>query len=82
MAAGTPWAEREALDAAGAAEEFILLGLRTVEGAPVAAFEALGAEARIAGLEADGFLTVVGGRVIATARGRPVLDGVLKALLA
>ena len=82
VAVGAPWAEREALDAAAKAEELILLGLRTVEGAPVAAFEAFDAEARIAGLEADGFLTVADGRVIATARGRPVLDGVLKALLA
>ena len=69
------------MDDETAAEERILLGLRTVEGAPVAAFDAVGASARVAGLAADGFLTVASGRVIATARGRPILDAVLKALL-
>ena len=81
VAAASPWAEREAMDDETAAEERILLGLRTVEGAPVAAFDAVGASARVAGLAADGFLTVASGRVIATARGRPILDAVLKALL-
>jgi len=81
VAAASPWVEREAMDDETAAEERILLGLRTVEGAPVAAFDAVGASARVAGLAADGFLTVASGRVIATARGRPILDAVLKALL-
>ena len=82
VAQGAPWAERQALDPAGAAEERILLGLRTIEGAPLDAFRTLGAEDRIAALVDDGFLVTIGGRVVATARGRPVLDGVLKALLA
>lgn len=81
VAAGSPWAERDSLDAEEAAEERILLGLRTVEGAPMSAFDALGAANKAAELRADGFLTVVGGRVIATDKGRPILDAVLKALL-
>jgi putative oxygen-independent coproporphyrinogen III oxidase len=81
VAEGDPWAERETLDAEGAAEERILLGLRTVEGAEAAAFETLVLGDRVAGLAEDGFLTVSNGRVIATEAGRPVLDSVLKALL-
>ncbi|CAN5120682.1 radical SAM family heme chaperone HemW [soil metagenome] len=81
VAAGAPWSEREAMDEVSAAEERILLGLRTVEGAPTAAFEAVGARKRVADLAADGFLTVVEDRVVATAKGRPILDAVLKALL-
>jgi hypothetical protein len=46
---GAPWAERETLDAEGAAEERILLGLRTVEGAEAAAFGTLGIADRVAG---------------------------------
>ncbi len=82
VAQESPWVGRETMDRAGAAEERIFMGLRTVEGAPVGAFKAAGADGRIAALVEDGFLTLDGGRVIATARGRPVLDGVLKALLA
>jgi putative oxygen-independent coproporphyrinogen III oxidase len=81
VAAASPWAERDGMDAVSAAEERILLGLRTVEGAPVSAFAVVGAEGRIAELAADGFLAVASGRVVATATGRPVLDAVLKALL-
>lgn len=81
VAAGSPWAERETLDAEEAAEERILLGLRTVEGAPLSAFEAVGAADKVAELTADGFLTVAAGRVVTTAQGRPILDAVLKALL-
>lgn len=81
VAAASPWADREVLDAEGTAEERILLGLRTVEGVEGAAFEALGLSAKVAELAADGFLTSYQGRVTATTKGRPVLDGVLKALL-
>ena len=81
VAATSPWAERELLNAEGAAEERVLLGLRTVEGVEGAAFETLGLSGKVAELAGDGFLTHQQGRVIATAKGRPVLDGVLKALL-
>jgi putative oxygen-independent coproporphyrinogen III oxidase len=83
--AGTPWSEHEALDTRAAAEERVLLGLRTAEGVAVADLSVLDRtpEAEpLAGLTADGFLEIRDGRVIATAAGRPVLDGVLRALLA
>ena len=85
VAAGTPWSERTALSQAEAAEERVLLGLRTVEGAALADLETLGRRpdrSPLADLLADGFLARTGERVAATTRGRPVLDGVLKALLA
>ena len=84
VAAGTPWAERETLDAPGAAEELVLLGLRTVEGVPLTLLTTLGLSEQagpLADLIADGFLTLDEGRVAATATGRPVLDAVLRALL-
>ncbi|KIC60797.1 coproporphyrinogen III oxidase [Brevundimonas nasdae] len=80
----TPWSERDAQTAADAAEERLLLALRTTEGAPVALLSALGLSpegAPVADLIGDGFLTLKAERLIATERGRPVLDGVLKALL-
>ena len=83
--AESPWSERTRLSRAEAAEERVLLGLRTVEGAALADLQALGRPADqppLADLVADGFLVSARGRVAATARGRPVLDGVLKALLA
>jgi coproporphyrinogen III oxidase-like Fe-S oxidoreductase len=84
VGAATPWAETEQLDAAGTAEERLLLGLRTVEGAPWDLLKDLGLDAgagAASDLIADGFLQITNGRLIATPRGRPVLDGVLKALL-
>ena len=81
VAAQTPWAERDDMDADGAAEEAVLLGLRTVEGAPLKALEMLDITARAHDLAQDGFLVIQNGRVIATDKGRPLLDGVLKALL-
>ena len=84
VGAGTPWAERTALSPVEAAEEKVLLGLRTVEGVPLAVLAELQmspAGGRLADLIADDFLTLSDGRVAATARGRPVLDGVLKSLL-
>ena len=84
VAAGTPWSERETQSARDAAEEKVLLGLRTVEGVALGDLAVLGrtAEAEpLAGLIANGFLAVDADRVRATAAGRPVLDGVLRALL-
>ena len=81
---GSPWTERAALSPAEAAEERVLLGLRTVEGAALADLGTLGRSpdtGPLADLLASGFLALSGDRVAATARGRPVLDGVLKALL-
>jgi len=82
--AGAPWSERTALSPVEAAEERVLLGLRTVEGVGIEDLRQLGLDASkapLADLIADGFLRLGHGRAIATARGRPVLDGVLRALL-
>jgi oxygen-independent coproporphyrinogen-3 oxidase len=84
VAAGAPWVERETLDAPGAAEELVLLGLRTVEGVPLSLLQTLGLSETtgpLADLIADGFLSLQDNGVAATARGRPLLDAVLKALL-
>ena len=84
VAAGTPWSERETQSARDAAEEKVLLGLRTVEGVTLDALTMLGRTADaapLAGLIAGGFLAVDADRVRATTTGRPVLDGVLRALL-
>ena len=84
VAAGAPWSEREVQAAHDAAEERVLLGLRTVEGVALTDLATLGrteAAEPLAGLVGDGFLSVDAGRVRATRTGRPVLDGVLKVLL-
>ncbi|WP_426039425.1 radical SAM family heme chaperone HemW [Brevundimonas sp. DC300-4] len=84
VAAGTPWSDQDVLDPRAAAEERLLLGLRTVEGVALADLAALGlspAADPVADLITDGFLASADGRIAATARGRPVLDAVLKALL-
>jgi putative oxygen-independent coproporphyrinogen III oxidase len=85
VAAGAPWSEREAQSARDAAEEKVLLGLRTVEGVALTDLAVLGRTGTtgpLAGLIDDGFLAVEADRVRATTAGRPVLDGVLRALLA
>ena len=79
VAAGAPWSERETQSARDAAEEKVLLGLRTVEGVDRATFAALDLDPD--DLVTGGFLAVDGDRIAATPKGRPVLDGVLKALL-
>ena len=81
VAAGTPWSEHETLDPRAAAEERLLLGLRTVEGVALTDLAALDLTARVDGLVEDGFLAIADGRVAATPTGRPVLDALLKALL-
>ena len=84
VAAGTPWRERESQSERDAAEEKVLLGLRTVEGVALSDLAAVGRTVEtepLAGLIADGFLAVSADRVRATVNGRPVLDGVLRALL-
>lgn len=84
VAEGSPWAERTGQSPLEAAEERILLGLRTVEGVPADLLARLGLSpdaGPLGALIADGFLAETSGRIAATASGRPVLDGVLKALL-
>ena len=85
VARGTPWSEKDTQSARDAAEEKVLLGLRTVEGVALTDLATLGrtAEAEpLAGLIGDGFLDLAMDRVRATRAGRPVLDGVLRAMLA
>lgn len=79
VAAGAPWSERESQSARDAAEEKVLLGLRTVEGVERSRFATLDLDP--ADLIFSGFLILDGDRIAATPKGRPVLDGVLKALL-
>lgn len=84
VATGAPWSERDSQSPRDAAEEKVLLGLRTVEGGALSDLALLGrteAAEPLAGLIADGFLAVDADRVRATPAGRPVLDGVLRALL-
>lgn len=82
VAAGAPCVEQTVLTPEEADEERVLLGLRTIEGVAAAALDRLELDAQVEGLVADGFLRLQGGRVVATEAGRPVLDGVLRALLA
>ncbi|WP_420478397.1 radical SAM family heme chaperone HemW [Brevundimonas sp. FT23028] len=84
VASDTPWIEREGQSPLEAAEERLLLGLRTVEGVSLADLAALDFSpdrGRLADLLADGFLGLQDDRIAATAAGRPLLDAVLKALL-
>ncbi|RZJ83168.1 MAG: radical SAM family heme chaperone HemW, partial [Brevundimonas sp.] len=84
VAASDPWAERDGQSRLDAAEERLLLGLRTVEGvslSDLAALDLVPDRGRLADLLSDGFLTLQADRIAATATGRPVLDAVLKALL-
>ena len=82
VAAGAPWSESPALSPREAAEERVLLGLRTVEGVPLSTLDALPAAARpLAEMVEEGFLMVTDGRLIATAAGRPLLDAVTSRLL-
>ena len=80
-ATGVGWAEAEGLSPPEAAEERLMLGLRTTEGIAVDALVPLDLDTRVASLVDDGFLEIKTGRLSATPRGRKVLDGVLRALL-
>jgi coproporphyrinogen III oxidase-like Fe-S oxidoreductase len=59
------------------------MGLRLADGIELGRLRALpGIEGRARGLEDLGLVTVADGRLAATAAGRPVLDAVLRSLLA
>lgn len=67
------------LDAREVALERLLMGMRTVEGAPMAAMAALKlSKARLSTLK--GLVVIADGRLVATRSGRPVLDRVLAEL--
>jgi oxygen-independent coproporphyrinogen-3 oxidase len=76
---GTGVAVREALSPLEAAEERLLMGLRTLEGVPLAELAPL-TLAKLPELEAAGFVRTAGDRLFATPQGRPVLDRVIQEL--
>jgi oxygen-independent coproporphyrinogen-3 oxidase len=80
---GSGEAGREALTDAEAAEERLMMGLRLAEGIDLARLGALpGLPARIPALEDLGLVALEGGRLRATPAGRPLLNAVLRDLLA
>ena len=73
------WAEREALSERQAAEERLLMGLRTTEGVALAELRPLGLEKaspKLAELGEAGLIRLENDRLVATADGRLVLDRV------
>jgi putative oxygen-independent coproporphyrinogen III oxidase len=76
---GTGLSATETLTSVEAAEERLLMGLRTVEGVPLAELAPLPL-AKLPDLEQAGFVKVMGERLFATAQGRPVLDRVIQEL--
>jgi oxygen-independent coproporphyrinogen-3 oxidase len=80
---GRGWASSEALDARLAAEERLILGMRTDEGVPFGEVAALGlaaGSAKVRELVAEGFLADRADRLIATKHGRLLLDRLVSAL--
>lgn len=79
-------APREAIPQDEQALEYLMMGLRLREGIDMARYTALAGnplrEGRIAALVEDGLITAEGDRLAATEHGRPVLNAVLRALLA
>jgi oxygen-independent coproporphyrinogen-3 oxidase len=69
----------ETLSAEEAAEERLLMGLRTVEGVPLAELKPLPLS-KLPDLQQAGFVRVADGRLFATTKGRPVLDRVIAEL--
>jgi oxygen-independent coproporphyrinogen-3 oxidase len=76
---GTGLSLADALTAEEAAEERLLMGLRTVEGVPLAELVPLPLK-KLPDLQQAGFVRVAAGRLHATALGRPVLDRVIAEL--
>ncbi|MGB3457294.1 MAG: hypothetical protein WBG08_07215, partial [Litorimonas sp.] len=80
---GTGLSEREVLEAAAAAEEHVLMGLRIEEGIDLSRLEAIRGEALAVdpALVEAGLLHMKKGRLAATPDGRMVLDALTRALL-
>jgi oxygen-independent coproporphyrinogen-3 oxidase len=76
---GTGRVLAEALSPLEAAEERLLMGLRTDEGVALVELQPL-ALAKLPDLEEAGFVQRADGRLFATAQGRPVLDRVVQEL--
>jgi putative oxygen-independent coproporphyrinogen III oxidase len=83
---GSGAAEDEILTAEEQASEYLMMSLRLAEGSDIKRFEALGNKpinkSKINTLQSDGFVEITGDRVTCTAAGRPVLNAVLRELLA
>ncbi|WP_118134178.1 radical SAM family heme chaperone HemW [Oceanicella sp. SM1341] len=77
---------RESVSAADQATEYMLMSLRLAEGSDLARYAALGGTAvspdTVAGLEEAGLLWQRGSRIGATRTGRPLLNAILRELLA
>lgn len=82
--AGVGWAERDPLTPEDAADERLMLGLRIAEGVPWADLGRSqdAVRARAAHLADEGLLVTCADRLRVTQRGRPVLDAIVRALLA
>lgn len=78
---GLGWAESDSLSPLEAAEERAMLGLRTSEGVALADLKPLAIDQRLTTLVSEGLLLTAHGRLSTTARGRKLLDGVVRALL-
>lgn len=76
---------REAVPLTEQATEYLMMSLRLSEGTDMARYEALAGAAldvaKLADLDAMGFISVTDGRLRATPAGRAVLNGVLRELL-
>lgn len=84
-AAGLGWSEREPLTSLEAAEERLLMGLRTLEGVALGELGPIGLERghpKLRALAEAGLVRVEAERLVATAAGRPVLDRVVAELAA
>ncbi len=79
---GAGWAKAETLDVVDAAEERVLMGLRSVEGVRLLDLGGIEIAARARDLLEAGLLRRDEERLYATPEGRLVLDGVTAALLA
>ncbi len=83
---GTGVSSRTAIDPADQATELLLMGLRLAEGVDPDRYAALAGQplpaARVDELRTLGLASLTGGRLRATAAGRPLLDAMLRRLLA
>ncbi len=83
---GTGRAQYESLSRADQAVEYLMMAMRLTEGADLARYARLAGssvdDARLAPLIEDGLAVRDGDRLAVTARGRPVLNAILRQLLA
>jgi putative oxygen-independent coproporphyrinogen III oxidase len=83
-AEGHGFVEQQELTPAEQAPEFLLMGLRITEGIDMKRYENLAGAPldrfKIAGLEGLGFVTQSKGRLMATPRGRPILNAIIREL--